>query len=232
MNIAVTDCGREEKQQVYIDWLKSFHPSAECTTVSYKNGQTDISGFDGLVLSGGEDVDPALSHASPAGVVEEIDRQRDDFEFTLLRQAMVKKLPVLGICRGLQAANVFFGGTLIADLPTAGFQRHTAVKGEPPLQHSITVHEGSLLHTITAAAKGEINSYHHQSVLTPADDLMVSGISPDNVVEAMEWKVKEGKPFLLLVQWHPERMTDRTNPFTSAVASAFFTETEQFQLQK
>lgn len=232
MKIAVSDCGRIEKQQIYVEWLRSFQPDAEFISVSYRNGATDISGYDGLVLSGGEDVDPELSKASPTTLVEAIDRRRDDFEMDLLRQAMQHALPVLGICRGLQVANVYFGGTLIADLPSAGFQNHTAKKGDPPLQHRIEVNEGSLLHSITGVTAGEINSFHHQSVLVPAKELVVTGSSQDGVVESMEWKTPEGKPFLLLVQWHPERMTDRSNPFTSAVASAFFSETEQYHRQK
>jgi putative glutamine amidotransferase len=181
------------------------------------------------VLTGGEDVDPALSLAAPAALVEETDRRRDDFEFAMLRQAQDAQLPVLGICRGLQVANVFFGGTLIADLPAAGFQRHSpAVKGEN-LRHAVTVTEGSMLQRVTGAMRGEVNSFHHQAVLRAAEELTVTARSEDNVAEAMEWKEPDGRPFLLLVQWHPERMTDRENPFTDAVAEAFFTGTEQYQ---
>ncbi|MFA6440536.1 MAG: gamma-glutamyl-gamma-aminobutyrate hydrolase family protein [Bacteriovoracaceae bacterium] len=232
MKIAITDCGRESKQLIYTQWLRSFHPKAKIETVSYRNGVTNISGYDGVVLTGGEDVDPALSKAAPAALVEETDRQRDDFEFDLLHQARKAAMPVFGICRGLQVANVFYGGTLIADLPTVGFRSHAAKKGDPELRHTIDVKEGTLLHSITSLLRGEINSYHHQSVMVPAEELLVSGSSDDGVVEAMEWKEKEGKPFLLLVQWHPERMTDRTNPFTNAVASAFFAETEQYYTKK
>jgi putative glutamine amidotransferase len=231
MKIAVTDCGREAKQQIYVDWLRSFRPEADVITVSYRDGNTKLAGFDGLVLTGGEDVDPALSKASPVAAVEAFDRRRDDFEFEMLHQAMGSAMPVFGICRGLQVANVFFGGTLIADLPTAGYRPHTAERGATELRHSIDTADGSLLRSITGSVRGEINSYHHQAVLLPAKELTVSGYSEDRVAEALEWKQKEGRPFLLLVQWHPERMTDRTNPFTHAVASAFFTEAEQYQTQ-
>jgi putative glutamine amidotransferase len=232
MKIAVTDCGNAEKQRIYVEWLRSYRPEAEIITLSYRDDGVSLTGCDGLVLTGGEDVDPALSKAAPAELVETTDRRRDDFEFALLQQSMDAALPVFGICRGLQVANVFFGGTLIADLPSAGFQRHTAAKGSPALRHTVQVRDGSLLRAVTSAAAGDVNSYHHQSVLAPADVLTVSATSDDGVVEALEWKEPNARPFLLLVQWHPERMTDRANPFTSAVVSAFFAETEQYHHTK
>jgi putative glutamine amidotransferase len=232
MKIAVTDCGREVKQSVYLDWLRSYQPEAEFVTVSYGNERNSLADFDGLVLTGGEDVDPALSKAAPLELVEAVDRKRDDFEYDLLRQSSECAMPVLGICRGLQVTNSYFGGTLVADLPEAGYQPHTAANGDPELRHTITVTAGSLLHSVAGTGSGEVNSYHHQSVLQPADVLTVSAVSPDGVPEALEWKEKQGRPFLLLVQWHPERMRERSNPFTSAVAAAFFTATEQYHQKK
>lgn len=222
MKIAVTDCGNPKKQPVYLDWLRSHQPEAEFVTVGHSGSVRALDGFDGLVLTGGEDVDPELSKASPAERVEAIDRKRDDLEFALLRSSQELRLPVFGICRGLQVANVFFGGTLVADLPSAGFAEHTSEKGSPELRHRIAVNEGTLLQHCTGAPIGEVNSYHHQSVLVPAAMLEVSAYSDDMVAEAIEWKQKEGKPFLLLVQWHPERMTDRENPFAARIAAAFF----------
>lgn len=224
MRIAVSHCGNERKQPVYMDWLRTYAPDAELVIVAHPQGHVPLDGFDGLVLTGGEDVDPVLSKAEPVALVETTDRSRDDFEFALLDSAMDHHLPVLGICRGLQLTNVYLGGTLIADLPHSGFPAHTAASGAPELRHSVTVAPGSLLHAVVGSTQGEINSYHHQAVLRPAEQLVVSARSADGVPEAMEWKHREGRPFLLLVQWHPERMTGRTDPFTAAVAEAFFAE--------
>lgn len=232
MKIAVTDTGKPEKQRLYVDWLQSFNPVAELSVVSYRNGVLDISECDGLVITGGEDVDPVLSKASPVEKVEQFDRKRDDFEFRMLENAMKKQMPVLGICRGLQVANVFLGGTLIADLPFAGFPSHTAAKNEPEQRHAITVNEETLLRSVVGVSKGEINSYHHQSVLTAAGDLIASGYSDDGVIESMEWKEKKGKSLLLLVQWHPERMRDVSNPFTATIGTTFFAEAQKFKSMK
>ncbi|MFZ4619517.1 MAG: gamma-glutamyl-gamma-aminobutyrate hydrolase family protein [Bacteroidota bacterium] len=232
MKIAVTDTGRPVKQKLYVDWLQSFDANAQLVNVSYTSEEHDLSEFDGLVLTGGEDVDPLLSKASPVELVEAIDRQRDDLEFHLLDQAIKLKMPILGICRGLQVTNVFLGGTLIADLPNAGYRPHTAAKDEPVMHHTVRVNEDSILNTVTGRKNGQINSYHHQAVLESAPDLLVTGQSEDGVVEALEWKERAGKSPMLLVQWHPERMTDRSNPFTTAVGSFFFTEAKKFNSTK
>ncbi len=232
MKIAVTDTGRPVKQKLYMDWLQSFDPNAELVNVSYNDGDSDISGFDGLVLTGGEDVDPLLSKASPITLVESIDRRRDDVEFQLLEQAMKFKMPILGICRGLQVTNVFLGGTLIADLPSAGYRAHTAAADEPVMHHTVRVSDDSLLQRMTRMKHGRVNSYHHQAVMECAGELVVSGQSEDGVTEAMEWKEKAGRSPLMLVQWHPERMMDRSNPFTTAVGSFVFAEAKKFNSTK
>ncbi len=232
MKIAVSDTGREDKQKLYVDWLQSANPHAELVLASYKNNFTGLDGFDGLVLTGGQDVDPALSQAIPVELVEKFDRQRDDFEFRLLEQGLGKKMPIFGICRGMQVTNVFLGGSLVADLKTAGFQDHTAKNNGPELRHSIHVNDGTMLGKITGTVVGEINSYHHQSVLNVADELIPSGYSDDNVIESLEWKDKKDRSFLLLVQWHPERMKDKENPFTGNIVSAFFTEAQKFNSMK
>ncbi len=223
-SIAVTDCGNPEKQQLYMNWLRSFDERLVLKIISYRDDNGGADSFDGLVLTGGEDVDPILSKAMPEHLVEETNRKRDDFEFRLLEKAMSIMMPILGICRGLQVTNVFLGGTLIADLPSAGFLRHSSRKNEPALRHDVTLIEGSHLHAVTGTLRGEINSYHHQSVRDTADDLRVTGSSPDGVIEALEWKEQGNKSFLQLVQWHPERMTDRSNPFSHTFASSFVSE--------
>ena len=164
MRIAVTDTGREDKQKLYLDWLQSFEPTATLVVVSHRISVKDLSGFDGLVLTGGEDVDPKFSMAEPIVLVGTTDARRDMFEFEILGKALTEKIPVLCICRGLQVANVHLGGTLIADLQHDGYAKHDVKGKEPFIRHAVSVRENSMMHGITGVLGGEINSYHHQAV--------------------------------------------------------------------
>jgi putative glutamine amidotransferase len=157
---------------------------------------------DGLLLVGGDDVDPALYGAARPDLCEGVDRERDDFEAAVVREAVSKGVPTLGVCRGLQVMNVALGGTLLEDLPTrvpdAGLHR---IPEEGT--HPVRVEAGSRLHALLAAAALETNSHHHQAIDRPAARLAVVARSADGVVEAAE---DPAHPFLVGVQWHPERM--------------------------
>lgn len=222
MKIAVTDTGREDKQKLYLDWLRLFEPSAEFIVISYTLNNGTLHDVDGLVLTGGSDIDPKFSKAEPTEKVGPYDTKRDEFEFSVLEKAFQRNIPVLGICRGLQVVNVSLGGTLIADLETAGFDKHSAKENEQIIHHAVTVKEKTRMHEIVDVVDGIINSYHHQAVKTVAEALCPSSFSPDGVIESIEWKEQEGKPYLLAVQWHPERMKEHTNPFTTKIGESFF----------
>jgi putative glutamine amidotransferase len=158
---------------------------------------------DGLLLVGGDDVDPAIYGAERPDLCEEFDRERDDFEIALVRAAAERGVPLLGVCRGLQVMNVALGGTLLEDVPAlvpgALVHRLDGKDGS----HEISVSEGSRLHALLGAAALDVNSHHHQSLARTAGRLAVVARSPDGVVEAAE---DAAHPFLLGVQWHPERM--------------------------
>lgn len=222
MKIAVTDTGREDKQKLYLNWLRSFDPNAELVVLSYqKKNSTILSGFDGLLLTGGIDIDPKFSKAVPIMKVGKTDPLRDEFEFGLLDDAVKKGIPVLGVCRGLQIANVFFGGTLSADLQFDGYSEHTAKDQEPVIEHAVHVRKDSFLHEVVGSETGVVNSYHHQGVKTIGDSLQSVAVAEDGVIESLEWKEKNGKPYFLAVQWHPERMNDIKNPMTSTIGISF-----------
>lgn len=221
MKIAVTHCGEEEKQSVYLDWLLSFAPNAEWVTVAAPGTEEGLFGYHGLVLTGGGDVDPFFSKAEPADLVRGCDRDRDTFEFRLIGEAMKHRVPMLGICRGMQVVNVYFGGTLAADLVHDEHPDHETPAGRSGRTHTVEVYAATLLRSLTGAEEGTVNTFHHQGVKELGGGLAVSSCSEDGVPESLEWSEKGGKPFLLAVQWHPERMADRGNPFTTAVGEAF-----------
>ena len=162
-----------------------------------------LSMCDGLLLTGGHDVNPAVYGEDPIPECGQWCSQRDVMETFLLKQAIEKDLPVFGICRGIQFMNACLGGTLYQDL---GSQHPSATEHHmtPPYDrgiHKVTVKEGSLLAGIIGAGEHNVNSYHHQAVRDLAPGLEAMAYSEDGLIEAI--RVLD-KKFVVGVQWHPE----------------------------
>lgn len=163
-------------------------------------------GLDALILTGGEDVDPAHYGAAPSPHLQTVDAQRDRFELAIFASARARGIPVLGICRGIQVINVALGGTLWQDLPTErpGPTAHDPGAARDARTHAIRVAP----ETRAAAALGRteltVNSFHHQAVRQLAPGLTATAWSPDGLIEAVEGS--DQAPWLLAVQWHPEEM--------------------------
>jgi len=209
MTLGMTDpMTNPVKHRMYVEYVRRCLPGVSMRILSYRTGSNeDLEACDGLLLTGGVDVDPSCYGREDArALVEEPDPRRDEYEMQVIRRSLERSIPILGICRGTQIFNVALGGTLVPDLEAAGFHRHTTKAGEPPRSHGVTIDEGTLLHGITGRTTGEVSTYHHQAVDRPGAGLRVSARSGDGVVEALEWERSAGRPFLLLVQWHPERM--------------------------
>jgi putative glutamine amidotransferase len=219
--IGITDCA---KYFHYESWLGE-QPGVEIIKLSYhQNNPGDVERCDGVVLTGGNDINPRL-YNQPEYLVycnqKDIDEKRDEFEWKVLQHTEEKQIPILGICRGLQFVNVFFGGTLVPDIPAFGKFNHSKFQEGKDRDHLIEIDTNSLLHKIIGQEKGEINSAHHQSVDMPGYGLVASAMSPDGVIEGMERKEAKGKSFLLLVQWHPERMTNQESIFSKNIRRSF-----------
>lgn len=159
---------------------------------------------DGLLLSGGHDMDPTAYGAEAHEATNNVDPLRDAFEIALTRRAVARDMPVLGICRGIQVLNVCFGGTLHQHLPeSVGHEDHRRVPGSfDGADHDVRLTPGSL----AALAAGELvhatKSHHHQGVDRVGIGLVVTGISTlDDLTEAVELPERR---FVLGVQWHPE----------------------------
>jgi len=207
MKIGLTYTGFQHKHKNYINWLRG-NDDIEVIRLSVEdNNATVLNDCDGLVLSGGIDSDPIFYNGSkdyPNKPEEGWNTQRDLFEMSLYKSALKNDIPVLAVCRGMQLVNVLQGGTLTQDLGHLN-TRHKAVE-EVDRDHEITIEKNSLLEEIVRIPTGKINSAHHQCIDELGEGLMVNCLAEDGTVEGMEWKEKEGKPFLLCVQWHPERM--------------------------
>ncbi len=166
-----------------------------------------VARLDGLLLSGGEDVAPALYGEVPRPWLGRVDDARDHAELGLVRLWVTTGKPLLAICRGHQVLNVALGGTLsqdiLAEIPSA--LDHTYVPSRPMgyLAHRVTLAPDSQLAEILGQTMLEVNSAHHQAVKRPGDGMRVVAHAPDGINEATELT---GHPFCLSVQWHPEAM--------------------------
>jgi putative glutamine amidotransferase len=163
--------------------------------------------LDGLVFSGGPDIDPAVyGQARHPQLGPDVDRAGDEYELALLAGAAERDLPVLGICRGMQALNVSRGGTLHQHLPDRTGLEHSQGHASFEPAHAVSVAVGSLLHRLTGATALDVNSYHHQAADRIGAGLQVCAVAHDSTVEAV-WD--PSARFCLGVQWHPEVLTHR-----------------------
>jgi putative glutamine amidotransferase len=162
---------------------------------------------DGLLLTGGEDVDPAFYHAAPHSKIGRTDPERDAVELALIAGARARRLPVLGICRGIQIVNVAFGGTLFQDLTS---EHPTAIDhADETRRHGVRLEPRSLVHRTVHTLTASVNSRHHQAIRQLAPGLAATAWAEDGVIEAVE--TANGSPsWMLAVQWHPEDDTERS----------------------
>ncbi len=164
-----------------------------------------LARLDGILFTGGGDIDPAFYGAAPHPKVGDVDLDRDGVELYLLEKAVSQEVPFLGICRGLQLINVGLGGTLYVDITAqrSGSLRHDYYPDYPRdyLAHTVDVRTESRLTGILGNSQMEVNSMHHQGIDRLAPDLVQVASAPDGMVEAVELP---DHPFGLAVQWHPE----------------------------
>lgn len=218
--VGITGCGKFSN---YERWMLG-ETNVEVVELSgRKDNAQDLARCDGLLLTGGEDVHPKFYHQPEKLSLlkqDDMDEQRDEFELGVIGQALENNLPLLGICRGLQIVNVFLGGTLIADIPTIGKPDHSKVEGKDRY-HLAEVAENTILKRIVQASQGEVNSAHHQAAENPGNDLVINALSPDGIIEGLEWREPAGRPYFMLIQWHPERMRDLQSPFSKNIRASF-----------
>lgn len=165
---------------------------------------------DGVLFSGGDDIDPHSYGEDQLWACGDVCPLRDEFEVKLARILLEKhpEKPILGVCRGEQVLNVALGGTLYQDVKSQlpGCMAHQQHQIAPYASHKVTIDAGSKLHVIFGSTEIMTNSHHHQAVKDVAEGLVVTARAADGVIEGYE---KPDHPYFAAVQWHPERLVER-----------------------
>lgn len=192
----------------------------------YYNGEADIKQIvekiDGLLATGGYDIDPTLFGEEPHPKLGTIIPKRDTFEIALIKEMLANNKPILGVCRGSQVLNIATGGDMYQDIYTQ-YQDHELLQHQQkaPLSHGshyVNVTPGSLLAKITNTHKLRINSRHHQANRNVVAPFQVSGTASDGIIEAIESKEHH---FALGLQWHPENMLEADDEASWKIFRAF-----------
>lgn len=204
MVIGVTRCSRID------DYVASVEAAGGRVRVieAGDNPPAAFAGIDGLLLTGGGDVDPRCYGAPRHPATDDGEPGRDALEIALAERCLASDLPLLGICRGMQVLNVAAGGSLVQDIPTevGGAVPHSVALPKDAVAHEVSVAVGSRLSEVLAVdgrprSTCAVNSRHHQAAREVPAALTVSATAPDGVIEAIE---RSGARFCLAVQWHPE----------------------------
>jgi putative glutamine amidotransferase len=203
------DLLKKSYMQAYIAAVEAAGGSARLLPTSLVSSPADeiMADLDGLLLSGGGDVDPARYGSDSHPSLEHVSNDRDELELRLFAHAIDHGIPIFGICRGCQMINVALGGTLFTDLPD---QLGLAINHSSPdsfpkdhLMHTVCLESEFFISKQTRRPSVRVNSRHHQGIKNLADGLEVMAFSPDGLVEAVRVK---NHPFGYAVQWHPENL--------------------------
>jgi putative glutamine amidotransferase len=208
--IGITSGTKDERYSItvsYAKWVNKCGGVPIVIPIDTDFNPVDYDYLDGLILSGGSDIDPSHYGQEPERDLGIVNTVRDELEFALL--SALKHKPVLGICRGMQLMNVAAGGTLFQDLHTSeGSTAYLAHKlkslnEEEPLMHSLNIVAGSYLETLLDVSELRVMSTHHQAIKDVGKGLVVSATSKDGVIEVINGE--DANHFWLGLQWHPEK---------------------------
>lgn len=224
--IGVTsDVEKDDKHFLRNDYMQAIIRAGGLPFIIPIGNKEDIAQvvdmLDGLLLTGGNDINPLLFNEEPHEHLGEVSPSRDLFELELARQMLVVEKPILGICRGLQLLNVAAGGTLYQDLHHQNegpMLQHLQNAPQAHLSHFVRIAKGSLLAEIAGSERILVNSFHHQALKDVPAMFEVSGVASDGVIEAIE---STDKQFVLGVQWHPELLATKGDPVSQQIFDRF-----------
>jgi gamma-glutamyl-gamma-aminobutyrate hydrolase PuuD len=238
LKIAITKASGSRGSLQYGKWLKSIDTLVQIFDL-YLAGRDSalkiLENCDALLVSGGADVHPNnYGEKFDSSRCEQTDPYRDSLELSAIDYAIRHQMPVLGICRGEQILNVYFGGSLYQDIPTDKPQntghRRTPIDSN---FHAVYLTDTSvnLLYDICHSNKEMVNSAHHQAIKSLGNQLMILAFAEDSIPESISWKNPKGQGFLLGVQWHPEWL-DSSNRFSYPIGERFLNEAGKYQKTK
>ncbi|MGB1317889.1 MAG: gamma-glutamyl-gamma-aminobutyrate hydrolase family protein [Flavobacteriales bacterium] len=211
----------------YQNWLLHFDSTLtfyQAYGLSPDSLDKVLAEVDGLILTGGTDIHPSY-HGKDSAVAQcgTINEYRDSLELALVQHSFDMGLPTFGGCRGMQLLNVAKGGSLIIDIPSeVGSTIHQQEKGDA--YHMVYCHPW--LARVLEKDSAEVNSNHHQAIDQLADGFKVLAHTNDSIIESFYWEDKASHPFVVGVQWHPERM-ERDSPMAANLARLFLNNLDQ-----
>ena len=235
IKIAFSKCSGSDNYKNYVNWLKKIYPDFEVVdlfSLDRKTAMQQLRLCSGLVLTGGDDVNPDYYGKGTDSTRCELDPVRDTIEFAAIKIAKKLKMPIMAICRGEQILNVAFGGSLIIDISKDyGTQVKHRDCPDGACQHRIIINKKSRLFKITKTSDTIVNSFHHQAIDRLAKCFVVCARAEDGIVEAYEWKKQSRKPFFIAIQWHPERL-EENHPMSSPIGNYYIKKVKAYKVRK
>lgn len=228
MKIGLTYTGSNEKHQNYVRWLQADEDIELVKLSAEDDNLEELEDCDALVLSGGVDIHPKFygnTKTDYVGAPDAFNEARDLFEISAYKIALDSNMPVLGICRGMQLINIIHGGTLIQDHGVDDISKNHV--GNPDKCHALSIEPNSFLYEIIGEENVMVNSAHHQALDKLGAGLVVNASSGEAVAEGIELADPLKNPFMLAVQWHPERMFQfnlENTPASKAIRDRFIAE--------
>ena len=183
--------------------------------------------LDGLLLTGGGDIDPTIFNEEPHQNLGSITPERDEFEIAVINKMLKLNKPILGICRGMQILNIAIGGDMYQDIymqSQSKLLQHTQLAPRNHASHFVKVLKGSTLSDIVQAEKIKVNSFHHQAVREIPNNYKACAVSSDGIIEAFESTVHS---FVMGVQWHPECLLGKDDLASTAIFKSFILSCEK-----
>lgn len=206
IGIPVVDSDGNHKFNNYINAIEEHGGEVQLLIRNRGTSKEFVADIEGLILPGGGDIHPRYFNQDWHPKIKNVNQARDELEISIFEEAFKEDIPVFGICRGIQVMSVAMGGSLYQDIESVYPQEaltHPSVSGKDS-RHNIEIETDSMLGSIIGESIEQINSAHHQAVDDIGEGFVVTARSEDDIIEVIE---NPSKPFMVGVQYHPERMT-------------------------